>query len=269
MGRVLRDRVIVITGGGTGIGAATAVACARAGMHVVVAGRRREPLDHVVGEVQALGRRGLAVECNVDHDRDVRGLIEAASRTMGRIDVLFANAGYGVVSPVLETDDADARAIFETNFWGTIRLLREGVPVLMRTSEQPHVVICSSSASKISPPYYGHYAATKAAQDAVACALRAELRGRGVAVTSVHPTGTRTEFFAVSKKQPGKHDPVLNTPQWAFQTPEHVARCIVRALHRPRAEVWPSAIARIGLGMLTALPSLKARIVRHMMHSRS
>ncbi len=268
MPRDLRDRVIVITGGGTGIGAATAMACARAGMHVALGGRRVDKVQAIAAQVEALGRRALATACNVDHDADVRRLVDATRDAFGRIDVLYANAGYGVVAPVLDTDEAQARAMFETNFWGTFRFLRLGVPVMLATSNQPHVVICSSSASEISPPMYGFYAATKAAQDAIACAMRAELHARRVPVTSVHPTGTRTAFFDVSIKAHGP-DPILNTPKWAFQSADHVARRIVGALRRPRPEVWPSPITRVGLGVLTIFPSAQAWLVRRMMKARS
>lgn len=241
-------------------------------MHVALAARRVDRLEAVAADVRAGGGEALAVHCNVDHDADVQRLVAEARAWRGRIDVLFANAGYGLVAPVLdERDDAeaDARAMFETNYWGTLRLLRLGVPVMLATSDQPHVLICSSSASEISPPLYGHYAATKAAQDSLACALRAELAvgDKPCPVTSVHPTGTRTEFFEASLKTVGR-DPVLNTPRWAFQSADHVARCIVRALRRPRAEVWPSPLTRIGLGALTMCPGMQAWLVRQMMHRR-
>lgn len=272
MARELRDRIIVITGASSGIGAATARACAKAGMHLVLAARRRDRLEVVARDIESLGRRAVVVQCNVDVDDDVRRLIDEAMATFGRIDVLFANAGYGVVAPVLDSRpdaEAQARAMFETNFWGTLRLLRLGTPAMLSSSDQPHILICSSSASEISPPMYGQYAATKAAQDSIACAMRAELAtgAKPCPVTTVHPTGTRTEFFEASKKSHGP-DPILNTPAWAFQTPEHVARCIVRALRRPRAEVWPSPFMRFALGFLTMFPGVQARVVRRMMKNR-
>ena len=105
---------------------------------------------------------------------------------------------------------------------------------------------------------YGAYAATKAAQDAIASALRAELHEQGIAVTSVHPIGTNTEFHQRVRDQ--NHNPAVkpNTPDAVRQSPEHVAQCILRAIRRPQAEVWPSLPSRLGVGIAAAFPGLAA-----------
>jgi short-subunit dehydrogenase len=264
MTRDLRGRVIVITGSSSGIGAATALACARAGMDVVLGARRADRLAEVAGQVEALGARALVRTCDVRRDADVQGLVDATVAQFGRLDVMFANAGYGLCAPTLETSDQQVREIFETNFYGTLRCLRAALPVMQRQGHG-HLVICSSAASEVAPPLYGAYAATKAAQDSVACALRAEMSGNGISVSSVHPIVTTTEFFAKIDEisvHPGKK---AGMPGGGKQSPEHVAACIVRCLRRPQPEVWPSLATRFGVGIAAAFPFLAAwGLKRHM-----
>lgn len=258
MPRDLTGQVIAITGASSGIGAATALACARAGMDVALAARRVDRLEKLAGEVRAMGRRAICVACDVNRDDDVQRLVDETLAQLGRLDVAYANAGYGINRPVLETSDAQFRAIFETNFFGTIRLIRAAAPA-MRRAGRGHLLICSSAASEIAPPGYGAYAATKAAQDSLAQALRAELRDANIFVTSVHPVGTTTEFLDRVADDLG-HPMAGNTPGAFTQTVETVARAIVRSIRqeRPKAEVWPQPLARFVLGFGTAFPGLTA-----------
>lgn len=263
MARDLRDKVIVITGASSGIGAATAKRCHAAGMKVVAAARR---VDRLVDLVAPMGERGLAVACDVDRDEDVEQLFATAVEKFGRVDAVFANAGYGHKSPVETMDDAQVRAIFETNFHGTLRCVRVGLPLLRNT--QGHLLICSSAASEIGIPCYGVYAATKAAQKSIAQALRGELRGQSVYVTTVHPVGTRTEFFDTAAKVSGTvsgHTAPTksNTPQVFEQTADKVAKAVVKALRRPKPEVWPMPAARFGLAVMNMFPRLSAWALRH------
>ncbi len=263
MARKLEDKVIVIAGASSGIGAATAVACAQMGMRVVLGARREERLREVAGRIEALNRQAATVACDVTRDEDVARLFERAWDTFGRVDVAFANAGYGLASSVLDTTDAQQRDIFETNYFGTLRVVHEAVPYLRKTSDGlRHILICSSAASEIGLPWFGAYSATKAAQDSIAGALRRELQG-DIEVTSIHPVGTKTAFFDMAEHMAGGDGPGMeNTPAPLMQTADKVASKIVKALRRPRAEVWPLPIVRVGLGLATILPGLTNYVLK-------
>lgn len=272
MSHNLTDKVIVITGASSGIGAATAVACAAAGMDVVLAARRVEKLESVAKQINALGRRSLVVACDVTQDEDVAQLFERAWSEFGRVDAAFANAGYGIFGTVLDTDLQAHRDIFETNYYGTLRTIRETVPYLQKTSDGlNHILICSSIASEIGVPKFSAYCATKAAQDSIAGAMRAELADEGVVVTSVHPMGTTTEFGdqarALSKDK--REAERGSTPGALKQTKEHVADEIVKALHRPKPEVWPSTLSRFVVSLRILSPRLAAWLLRRYMRKVS
>ncbi len=263
MPRDLTDRTIIITGASSGIGAATAIACAEAGMRVVIAARRADRLAQVA---QKIGPdRVQSVVCDVRRDEDVARLFDEAAARFGTIHAVFANAGYAFFASVVETSDEQMRDIFETNFFGTVRCIRHAVRYMR---EHPpagggHILICASAMSEIPMPMFGFYGATKAAQDQIAGALRAEVHRDNIHVTSVHPIGTRTELFDVvaelsPRRRDGEGDASLNTPDLFIQTPQHVARCIVRCLRRPRPEVWPSNATRFGVALTTAFPRFSA-----------
>lgn len=263
----LQGRVILITGASAGIGAATALACAREGMSVILAARRKQRLEELARVIRAEGGTALPVVCDVSSDRDVRAAFDLALTSFPRLDAVFANAGYGLFQPVARASMEEAHAIFETNFFGTVRCVRHAVPAMVRQGGG-HILICTSACSEISLPMYGYYSATKAAQDSIAGALRVELAGAGIHVSTVHPIGTRTEFFDVAARLAGDPDIGLNTPAALMHSSEKVARGVVRCLRRPRCEVWPSPGTRFGVALTTAFPFLAHWALRNIVARR-
>ncbi|MEM6458140.1 MAG: SDR family NAD(P)-dependent oxidoreductase [Planctomycetota bacterium] len=260
MARALRDKVILISGASSGIGRATALACAWAGMNVSLCARRADKLEAVAKQVSDLNRRAHFFTADVADEAAVGRWVEEAYDTLGRVDAVYANAGYGRVAPAMELTLDQHRRMFEVNYFGTVHLLRAALPYLGNTPDGlRHLIVCSSCVSELGPPGSGVYAATKAAQDLLAQAMRAELAGEGYAVTSVHPVGTKTEFFDVAKAHTDAASAGRLEPPEAFmQTPEHVAKKIVAALKKPRPEVWPMRSARFAAAFCTAFPRFTA-----------
>lgn len=267
MARDLSNRVIVVTGASSGIGEATALACAQAGMDVVIAARREQRLADLAERIRQSGRRALPVVCDVDQDQDVAHLFQETQKEFGRLDCMFANAGRGLMAPVMDTSVEMFKNLFDTNFLGTIRCIQAAISAMRQSpdgSRGRHILICSSCVSEISLPNYGAYAATKAAQDSVAQSLRAELAEEGIYVSSVHPVTTRTEFFDRAKEQ-SPLDSKTHQPLRLFtQNADHVAQRIVRCLRKPCPEVWPHRPTRYALAFLTAFPSITAWAMRRM-----
>jgi short-subunit dehydrogenase len=263
MGKNLQDKVFLVTGASSGIGAATALEAAKAGMNLVLGARRVDRLNEVASKARAMGRKVVALACDVDKDEDVTALIDAGLKEFGRIDAAFANAGYGFYESVLDTDMAKARAMFETNYWGTVRVIMGVVPLFLKQGSG-HLIVCSSAASEMTPPYFGHYGATKSAQDSLTGALRAELAPKKIHVTSVHPIGTASEFSMVAKDLSSNPPQTPNTPGFFTQTSEQVGRKVVRTMKKssPAPEVWPNPFMPYLLGIMTMFPRFAAFSLR-------
>jgi len=256
----LQGKVAVITGGSSGIGAATARALAAEGMDLVLAARRADRLTTVAQSIRAMGRRVETVEIDVAAPNASNTLLDAAERTFGRFDVVFANAGYGMERAHHDTPEADLRHMFEVNFFASTDLITQAARRLIAADRKGHLLMCSSCLAKFTLPYYGAYAATKAAQGMMCRAMRFELEPHGIEVSSVHPVTTVTEFFEQSAARSGLQSTGSKVPDHApkffVQPPERVAKAIVRCLKRPRSEVWTSLAVRLAAGFITAFPGM-------------
>lgn len=264
--RDLTGKVIVITGASSGIGAATAVECARAGMKVVLGARRVDRLEEVALRVRDVGGEAAIVVGDVTDESNVTDLLDAAVRSFGGFDVVFSNAGYGTEVPFTAMTEEALRAMFEVNFFASVTLCREAAHRWMDAGRGGHLLLCSSCLSKFTLAYYGVYAATKASQAMVARSMRHELAGHGIEVSSVHPVTTRTEFFEVSAERSGFESGDSTVPDHApkafVQTPERVARAVVKCLRSPRSEVWTSWLVRFASALFTLWPGLQDLVIR-------
>lgn len=262
---------IVITGGGTGIGAATARACAAAGMSVLIAGRRAQPLERVAADIKAGGGTCLGMTLDVTDDEHAVRLLDAAEAAFGSVHAVFANAGRGLDQAGHRTSMEALQSIFEINFFASQRLLAEAANRWLAAAQDGHLLACSSCVARFALPYHGAYAATKGAQDLFCQAMRAELAPAGIHVSTVHPITTTTEFFDVSAEISGRlsHPTGLQqTPRAFRQSPERVARAVVRCLRRPRPEVWTSSLARCTAALRMLFPRLMDRQFRGMLDAK-
>jgi short-subunit dehydrogenase len=244
MARTLKDRVVLITGASSGIGAATALLAAEAGMRPVLVARRAERLEAIAEQIASAGGQAIAAPADVSDPEQVREAVERGCERFGQIDAVVAAAGYGFSGITTAVDIETHRQLFETNYFGSLHVATAVEP-MMRRAGAGHLIFVSSIAGKTALPYYGPYAASKAAQSALARSMRLELAPAGIDVSVVYPIGTRTEFFEVSAALSGQADPVGNTPAFMEQSPRRVARSILRCLRRPRPEVWPSRVGHL------------------------
>lgn len=253
--RNLNDMVVVITGASAGIGQALAQACHARGAKLVLAARR---LDRLEALNHQLGGGHLCVQTDVSQTAECENLITQSIDRFGRIDTLVANAGYGLYEPVDQTTPQQTRDIFATNVFGTTDLLYAATPQMLkqdvRDGCRAQVMIVSSVCGRRGVPFLGTYSGTKAAQLAIAEAMRVELSPQRVAVTSVHPIMTKTDFGRTAESQSRVVLPSGDRDRWT-QPVSHVARRMVEAIARPRPEVWPSALSRVVIGLGTLVPS--------------
>ena len=254
----LVGKPIVITGASSGIGLATALVCARAGMPVALMARRADRLEMLKGRIESEGGKAIVCVGSVESPDDCTRCVTQAAGTFGSVYAVFANAGYGLEKDALDMTDAEIREMFEVNFFGSLNIIRPACEVF-RSVGAGHVLFCSSCLSKISVPRYGCYASTKACQDFFGRAMRHELAREGVHVSTVHPIRTTTELFDMLAARSGGGRLLMERPSREglfVQSPERVARAIVRCLRKPRGEVWTSHTVRLALALSVAAPGL-------------
>ena len=254
--RSLQDAVVVITGASSGIGRATALAFARAGAQVVVAARRREPLDALVAECERMtGRSALAVPTDVADEAQVQALAQQAVERFGRLDVWVNNAGVYAAGRFEDTPPEVFRRLVETNFFGCVAGARAALPHLRR--RRGVLINVASVDSAASYPYFTAYVASKWAVRGFSASLRQELRGEGVDVCTILPAAIDTPLFQHAANYMGLKMKALN-PTYA---PEQVAAAMVRCAERggPR-EVIVGAAGKLLALQYTLAPGLSERL---------
>ncbi len=189
------SKVWLITGCSTGFGRELARAVLGRGGRVVVTARTPEALREFEGSPQALVAR-----LDVNAPAQVQEAVAQAQGRFGRIDVLVNNAGYGYLAAQEEGDEAEVRAMFETNVFGLIAMTRAVLPG-MRARRQGHIVNISSVGGLVGFPGSGYYNATKFAVEGLSDALAKEVAHLGIKVTVVEPGPFRTDWAGRSLRQ--------------------------------------------------------------------
>lgn len=221
---------LLITGASRGIGAATALAAARQGYDIAVNFVRDEAAAHqVVQNVQALGRKAVAIQADVGNPQDIERLFEHTEKQLGPLAALVNNTGItGPIGPFSKTTDATIERVFQVNVFGTIQCARQALACFARRQHKGVIVNVSSVAARTgSPNEYVHYAASKAAVEAFTLGLGREVARTGVRVCGLAPGSTLTEIHATAG-EPGRPERVApNIPMGRLGKPEEIAEAIV------------------------------------------
>lgn len=244
MATELRDKVAVITGASSGIGAALARELAGAGMRVALIARRAERLAALAEE---LGERAMALTADLRQLEAVPGLLDQVVERWGPLWAVINNAGIGRNAPLLSGNDDDWREMLELNVLALAVVSREGIARM--ADERGHVFHVSSMSGHRPSSGSGLYAATKHAVRAITAVMRAELKARGsqIRVGSISPGFVETEFAAnFHRDHPERaaesyaRYPVISAPELAaliraqLELPEHIE--VHDVLVRPTAQ---------------------------------
>jgi NADP-dependent 3-hydroxy acid dehydrogenase YdfG len=212
------DSVFVITGASSGIGAATARRAAEAGYRLVLGARSEDKLQALAGELGG-SERAIAVPTDVIRWEDNAALAAAAVDAFGRIDVVFANAGFGAKRGWLEETPEHWREMVLTNVLGAAYTVRAAIPELRKS--EGHVLLTGSVAGRQALPG-SLYSCTKWAITAMAEAVRAELQGSGIRTTLIEPGSVETPFFDNPGDGRLEADDIARAVIYATSQPPHV-----------------------------------------------
>ena len=219
----LEGKVAVITGGGTGIGKATALLFAREGAAIVLAGRRKEPLAQTVQEIVKAGGRAEAVVTDVTESAQVQRLFEKSEQLFGKIDILFNNAGVFITGrEAQDYSEEEWQRIFQVNFWGTFYGMKYIVPYLKKAGGGA-IVNCSSVSGRVAQRMQAPYNTSKAAVEMMSKCMSLELGPSKIRINTICPNMTETDMAAGAIAAKGRETYEASYPLRRLGQPQDIA----------------------------------------------
>jgi NAD(P)-dependent dehydrogenase (short-subunit alcohol dehydrogenase family) len=222
------DKIVLITGGTSGIGKVTAIAFAQAGAKVVLTGRREKEGAEVVAEITKNGGAAAFVRADVAKESEVKNAIDFVLSTHGRLDVAFNNAGVEIVGPLDQITEEQYRRTFDINVWGVLSAMKHEVAAMLKTGGGA-IVNTSSIAGRIGLAQASIYVATKHAVEGLTKAVAVEVAKQGIRVNAVAPGSIATDMVERMKGEEGE---VLNWlisqhPVGRLGTSEEIAAAVL------------------------------------------
>lgn len=260
-----RERVVAVTGAGSGIGQALACDLARRGAHLSISDVDTDGLDETVRRCEGFGVKVVSTRVDVSDRSSVSDWAGQVVDDHGRVNVIINNAGVALSATVEAMTYEDMEWLMGVNFWGVVYGTKEFLP-LLKASGEGHVVNISSVFGLLGIPTQSAYNAAKFGVRGFTDALRIELDAErcGVSSTTVHPGGIRTNIVRNARLDPatsplgGDTDAAVRTfARFARTSPESAARQIITAVehNRRRALIGPDAVMFDGLSRLPAVVS--------------
>lgn len=246
----MSNRVIVITGGSSGIGKATAKLFAQDGEHVVIMNRNEKAGAETVAEIEAEGGSVLFLKTDIGIESDVKASFATTVTKFGRVDILFANAAIQINKPIGDLTKEDWDTMIAANLTGTF-LCSKTAGEIMKTQKQGCIVVCSSGHAFASYPGYTGYAATKGGQVAFMRAAAIDLAPYGIRVNCLIPGATDSALLRYHfSVHPEEETRILEKiPLGRFASPEDIARG-VRLLASPDASYITGTCLAVDGGLM-------------------
>jgi len=253
------NKTVLITGASSGIGHALALEFARRGARVAVLARRAERLNDLVTQAKAAGGEALALTADVTKEADLIAAVKQVREKWGALDIVVANAGFGVAGNFEKLTNQDYERQFQTNVYGVFHTLRATLPDLK--ASRGVFAVMGSVMGFVTLPGQSAYGMSKFAVRAFCDSLRGELREAGVAVTHIAPGFVTTEIRQVDNM--GRHqgamaDPI---PEWLRMPADRAARQMVRAIGRRQREVVITTFGKAVVKIVAWFPGLVAWVM--------
>ncbi len=249
-----KNTTVWITGGGSGIGKALALAYARQGAQVAISGRRAERLEEVVQELDAAGGAGLAVPCDVTDDASVAAAVQRVVDRFGGMDIAIANAGMGVTGRFEQLTNEDWQQQMNVNVFGVINTARHAIPELKKT--RGRLGFIGSVMSMICLPSSAAYSASKFAVRAIGLTLALELKNTGVSCTLIYPGFVESEISQVDNRGVFNPDRKDMRPKQLMWPAERAAKVIIKAIDKRKLEFTFTGHGKVGVFFGQHLPGM-------------
>jgi len=230
-----QNKVVVITGASSGIGEALAREWFSRGSRLVLLARRKERLESLAQSLDPSGARVLVCQGDVTSSASLKSAFEAAIKKFSQVDIVVANAGFGVVGPFDKLNVDDFKRQFDTNVYGVLNTIYAGIDALKQS--QGHLVLIGSVAGYVTLSGSLPYAMSKHAIRALADGLWQELHPFGVSVTLVSPGFVESDIRRTNNQGEYHADAKDPYPSWLVMPRKVAARQIVRATTRRRREI--------------------------------
>ena len=254
----LQNRVAIITGASSGIGAALARELAQQSVKLVLLARRADKLAAVAAEIDPSGQQVLAVPGDVTKDGDLEKAVNLTHSKFGKIDIAIANAGFGVKGNLSDLTVDDYRAQWETNVFGVLRTIYATLDDLKQT--QGRLVIIGSVNGYVILPGVSAYVMSKFALRALCESLSLEFAAYGISVTHVCPGFVATESRLAKLQDPenSNKEPI---PNWMLMSTTETARQIVKAIARRKKEIVLTGYGKLAVWLKRHFPGLLSWIL--------
>ena len=254
MTQKFQDKVVWITGGGSGIGLALAVEFALGGAKVAVSGRRVDRLDGAVSQIEAAGGAGFALACDVADEDQVYGAVEKIIEKWGRLDIAVANAGFAVAGNVEKLSADDWRRQLDVNVVGVAVTCRAVLPELRKTNGR--IALIGSVSAMFPSPGFPAYTASKYAVRAIGQCLSMELHGSGVSCTTIHPGYVESEIAQVDNAGTFDASRVDKRPKKMMWKADAAARVVANAILKRKREFTFTTHGKLGAWLGRHAPGL-------------
>ncbi len=223
-----KEKVAWITGASSGIGKAMAFEWARLGYKVALSSRRKELLDLVANEIRQSGGDALAIPCDIMEETAIQNAVQQITTNLGRLDVVVANAGFGVFGSIENLSAKDWNRQLQGNVTGLALTVKHALPYLKKSNGR--IGLVGSVGAYLPNPNLGAYGASKAAVHSIGLTLQVELMGTGVSCTTMHPGFVVSEIAKVDNDgvwHPEQPDPRPANLMWPT---DKAAKVMVKAI---------------------------------------
>lgn len=249
---MLKNKVVVVTGASSGIGALIAEKLSLNGAYVVLCARSTDRLQEVGARLA--GPHELAA-MDVQHTEQVQSVMGRLLEKHGRIDVLINNAGYGKFEAFMDMSQDEFQNMMDVNYMGIVRCTQAVLPGMLKQGEG-QIVNIASMAGKIGTAKSTAYAATKHAVLGLSNSLRQELRHTGIIVSTVNPGPIDTPFFSLADPSGG----YVKNVSWFMMKADYVADQVVKLVEKRKEELNLPTLASIGIRLYQLFPRFADRV---------